>query len=378
MKKKTVGLLTALMLCLMTNACALAYDANIAGGWLDQFAQALGSLTPVNDPSATTDPARSGQFLLAYDFGTVLSSAVNPLAEDMIEIEIRTGQVTDCRGVRVGMGIESTLGGMQIGASTTQLYVLSTRESGWHWAYVKDGSVYGVEYIAYGDTGNGLREYTLTYLIENGMVNAIRMKVADVTQAQAEEGLLTAKEIASRQHGEVLAVANGAEMFSARDLQVNGAPALGRPVYELIAHMGEPKEIQTLPEGKGRILVYDGAAVRLELDERTGVEIVRGISVTGIQTDGPHRLSVGLGIQEAAALFYCEQDVSSLGGTLYIGGESLDDPPYGYLSVVGSETMLIYACRTETGEIAMLEAGVSDGLISYWHLYYMDDAAEGV
>ena len=378
MKKKTVGLLTALLLCMITNTCALAYDANIAGVWLDQFAKTLGSLSPINDPQATTDPARGGQVLLAYDFGTVLANRANPQSEDILEIEVRNDQVTDSRGVRVGMDLASTLNGAQIGASTTQLYVLGTQDAGWHWAYVKDGGIYGVEYIAYGGTGTEMKEYTLTYVIEAGMVSAIRMKIAAATQAQAEEGLLTAKEIASRQHGEVLAMANNAAMFSASDLEVNGAAALGRPVYELIAHMGEPEEIQTLPEGKGRILVYDGAAVRLELDERTGVEVVRGISTTGIQTDGPRRLSVGLSVQEAAALFYCENDVSSLGGTLYIGGESLDDPPYGLVSVSGGETMIVYACRTETGETAMLEAGVSDGVVAYWHLYYMDDAAGGM
>ena len=374
MKKKTVGLLTSLLLCLVTNACALAYDANIAGVWLNQFAAALGGLTPVNDPQATTDPARGGQVLLAYDFGTVLANRENPQAEDILEIEVRNSQVTDCRGVRVGMDLTSTLNGAQIGESTTQLYVLGTQNAGWHWAYMKDGSIYGVEYIAYGGMGTEIKEYTLTYVIEGGMVSAIRMKIAAATQAQAEEGLMTAKEIASRQHGEVLVLANNADMFSASDLEVNGAPALGRPVYELIAHMGEPEEIQTLPEGKGRILVYEGSAVRLRLDERTGVEVVRGISTTGIQTVGPHRLSVGLSVQEAAALFYCETDVSSLGGTLYIGGESLDDPPYGLMSVSGGEMMIVYACRTETGETAMLEAGITDGVVAYWHLYYMDAA----
>jgi len=378
MKKKTVGVLAALMLCMITNVCALAYDASIAGAWLEQFAQALGSLSPVNDPRATTDPARSGQILLAYEFGTVLANRENPMAEDILEIEVRTSQVTDCRGVRVGMGLESALDGVSIGASTTPLYVLGTQDAGWHWAYVKDGSAYGVEYIAYGGMGTAMKEYTLTYVIENDAISAIRMKIAGTTQAQAEEGLLTAKEIASRQHGEVLAMANDAAMFSAADLSVNDASALGRPVYELIAHMGEPQEIQTLPEGRGRILVYDGAAVRLQLDEKTGVEIVRGVSTTGAQTVGPRRLSVGLSVQEAASLFCCEQEVSSLGGMLYIGGESLDDPPYGYLSVSGSEMMLVYTCLTETGEVAVLEAGISDGAVAYWHLYYQNDAAGGV
>jgi len=378
MKKIIVSVLMTLVLSVFVYTCAMAYDANTAEAWLAQFAQSLSSLKPLNDPAATTDPARGGQILLAYEFGTVLADHENPRAEDILEIEIRGNQVTDCRGVRVGMGIDSTLNGSQVGVSATQLYVFGVQEAGWHWAYVKDGSVYGVEYIAYGGAGTEMKEYTLTYIVENDQVSAIRMKIATATQAQADEGLRTAAEIAMRQHGEVLAMPGGASVFSSEDLNVNGSAALGRPVYELITHMGEPKEIQTLPEGKGRILVYDGAAVRLELDDRTGVEVVRGVSVTDGQTVGPRRLSVGFSVQEATALFYCEQKVSSLGAWLYLGGESMDDPPYGHLTVSGSEMSLVYACITDSGETAVLEAGISDGAVSYWHLYYLDDAEGGI
>ena len=378
MKKKTFGMLMTLLFCLFVHTCALAYDADIAEAWLTQFAQALHGMSPINDPAATTDPARGGQLLLAYEFGTVLTRQDPPAASDIFEIEVRTDRVRDCRGVRVGMGMDRALDGAHVGASTTQLYVLDVQNTGWNWAYVKNGSVYGVEYIAYGGQGTEMKEYTLTYVIENNVVSAIRMKIAPATQAQADEGLRTASEIALRQHGEVLAVQSGAEMFSHEDLTVNGGTALGRPVYELIAYMGEPREIQTLPEGKGRILIYEGAAVRLELDDRTGVEVVRGVSVTDDQTVGPRRLSVGLSAQEAASLFRCEQEVSSLGGWLYLGGESMDDPPYGHLTVSGGEKILIYACTTNTGEVAMLEAGISDGTVSYWRLYYRNDAEGGI
>jgi len=358
-------------------ACALAYDANIAGAWLNQFAQALTAIAPVNDPLATADPARAGQVLLEYEFGTVLANGMNPSADHILEIEVRNAQVTDCRGVRVGMGLEAALGGETVGESATQLYVLGTQDAGWHWAYVNQGQVYGVEYIAYGADSAAMKEYTLTYVIENGMISAIRMRIADATQAQAQEGAATAREIASRQHGEVLAMQSGAPVFGAQDLQVNGADVLGRPVYELVACMGEPLEIQTLPEGKGRILVYDGAAVRLELDERTGVEVVRGVSVTGGGFAGPRRLMVGLSVQEAAALFFSEGEVSTLGGTLYLAGESSDDPPYGKLVANGTETTLVYACAVQ-GETAMLEAGISGGVVTYWHLHFAGDAEGGI
>ena len=169
MKRKTKFVRTAaltLLACLLLPACALAYDANIAGAWLTQFAQALTAIAPVNDPLATADPARAGQVLMEYEFGTVLAASTNPSAGDILEIEVRNAQVTDCRGVRVGMGLDSALSGQAVGESTTQLYVLGTQEAGWHWAYVNGGEVYGVEYIAYGGAA-AMKEYTLTYVIEN-------------------------------------------------------------------------------------------------------------------------------------------------------------------------------------------------------------------
>ena len=384
MKNKTVRTIVcraaaATMLCICMPVFALAYDAGIAEAWLEQFALALVQLTPVNDPSATSDPARAGQVLLEYEFGTVLAADEQPSsAEDILEIDVRTQQVTDCRGVRVGMPMEQALAGTAVGPSGTQLYVLGTQEAGWHWAYIGDGQVYGVEYIAYSKNGMQMREYTLTYVLDAGKISAIRMKVMPATRAQMEEGLATAREIASRQFGEMLIASNQASAFDQYDLQVMDGDALGRPVAELIARMGEPQEIQTLPEGRGRILVYDGAAVRLALDEHTGVEVVRGVSATGNQTAGPRRLSVGMSVQEAAELFLCEEDVSSLGGTLYLAGEALGEPPYGELRVSGGTMTLAYACVDGQGKTAILEAGIADGYVAYWHLYFADDMESGV
>ena len=66
--------------------------------------------------------------------------------------------------------------------------------------------------------------------------------------------------------------ASGAAMFGADDLTVNGRAVIGAEAYVLVQALGEPNEVQTLPAGGGRILLYDGAAVRLGLDEATGAE----------------------------------------------------------------------------------------------------------
>ena len=58
--------------------------------------------------------------------------------------------MTDCRGTRVGASLQDALGGIQIPQTDANLAVLSVQESGigWCWAYVGDGSVYGVEELS--------------------------------------------------------------------------------------------------------------------------------------------------------------------------------------------------------------------------------------
>ena len=186
MKWMTAVLMAAVLMLLCASASAKTYDADAAGAWLAQFASALSGMDDLGNPGDTADPARAGQVLLEYEFGTVLAKRAEPsAASDMIEIDIRTPQVTDCRGVRVGMGAAHALSGVNAGLSRTPLYVLDTQEAGfgWSWAYVSGGEVYRVEYITYGGEGAGMTEYTLTYVIDGGVISAIRMKMAPATAA---------------------------------------------------------------------------------------------------------------------------------------------------------------------------------------------------
>lgn len=384
MKNKTIKRLfvrAAVLVCLLAgfSAQALAYDAGMAASWMDQFAEALAALASVNDPSETTDPARAGQYLLEYEFGTVLSRVKeNPTAQDILEIDVRTGQVTDCRGMRVGMRLEQALDGAAPAQGVAMLQVLFAQETGWSWAYVGESGVYGVEYIAYGEGGAAMKEYTLTYVIENDMITAIRVKTADATLAQAQDGLETAKEIASRQNAEIMIAANDRLALDAQGLQVNGRKALGVPVAQLIAAMGEPRDIQTLPEGAGRILLYDGAVVSLGFNEMIGEEIVRAVSVSTDAFEGPNRLLVGMTLQEAGSLVRCDQNIYSRGGTLYLAGEAAGEAPYGEMKAVSErEMMLTYACEAE-GDTALLQVIAVDGTIAGWQMMYMSDMQGGV
>ena len=372
--KRIVALLLCAALCAGAS-CALATDANAMESWLTAFASQLPQVGALNDPLETADPARPGEYLIEYPFGTVLAtSASAPQAEQILEIDLSTDQVTDCRGVRVGMPFESALGsGAQLSSGQSTLIVLGTQDAGlgWSWAYVSEAGVYGVEYISYGGEGAAMREYTLTYVIgEDGSIGAIRMRIAEATQAQAEEGMRTAEEIASRQTGEALALANGESELREDDLRAMGTAALGAPVAAFVAALGEPVEVQVLPGASGRILLYEGAALTISFDEATGEELVTGVSVSGTGIAGPRGLTVGDGVQTAAALFRCDADVNALGGALYVEGEALGDPPYGeMIAQPDGGQILRYACRTATGEIGLLEIGVQGGAVAYWRMH---------
>ena len=369
----------ATVLCL-SGACALAqeYDAQVMTAWLSRFCEALLQLPLQGDPQRTADPARPGEYLLAYEFGTVTArTAALVQPEDVLEIDVRTQQVTDCRGMRVGMTLGEVTGGRSIGRSSTQLYVLDTQEAGigFSWAYLGESGVYGVEYITYGGSGAQMTEYTLTYVLDAAQtVSAIRVRCAETTQAQAEQAMRTAEEIASRQQGEVYAVQNSAAMMTEADLTVMGVRALGTQVAELVSALGEPVEVQTLERGRGRLLLYEGAAVELCLNEQTGEEVACGVSASSADVTGPRGLCVGMSVQEAAALFRCDGDVYAVGGTLYMEGEAAGEPPCGELLREGGETVLRYAAALPSGHTAVLCAGVADGVITYWHFFDNQEA----
>lgn len=371
--------LATLFLCM--SAQALAYDGASAQQWMERFAQALSEITPVNDAEQTSDPARAGQYLIEYPFGTVLSGVPEtPVAQEISAIDVRTAQVTDCRGVRVGMGIEAALDGGTIGAADAEWVMLTVSEAerGWSWANVGGDGVCGVEYVAYAEEARGLVAYTLTYVLEDDVVTAIRMRASNVTQAQAQEGMQTAQAMLEAQDRARIARRSEAPLFGKDDLQVQGGAALGVPVASLIARMGEPRNVQTLPQAAGRLLLYDGAVVRLAFDEATGEELVRGVSVCGAAIARPRGLTVGMPVREAAGLFACEADVTARGGTMYLAGEAEGEAPYGVALVSDGELLLRYACETDGGKVAWLQAVIEDGAVACWSLVYESDAEGGM
>lgn len=384
MKRKGLFLLLIALLALPAPALAGDMDAGIMENWLSQFCSALPSVPLLGDPQLTADPARPGEYLYEYAFGTVTATSGFEIGlEDIVQIDVRTQQVTDCRGMRVGMTLEEVLGGVSVGESNTQLYVLSTQEAGlgFSWAYLGDGGVYGVEHITYGGSDALMREYTLTYVIDDMQtVSAIRIRCAQTTLAEAQQAVNTAEEIALRQRGEVYAVKNSQGVLGESDLQVMGIRALGMQVADLIALLGEPVEVQTLTGNQGRILLYEGAAVELMLDEMTGEEIVCGVSASASDVTGPNRLMVGMSVQEAAALFACDEDVYAVGGMLYMRSEAVGDAPYAELVRSGhsGEATLRYITPCTGGKEAALEISIQDAVVRNWHFYYVEEEGTGV
>lgn len=373
MKQMTAAALCALALVLFPLCAFAQYDAETARGWLESFCASIAQTMPVNDVSATADPARAGEYLLEYPFGTVIAkNPQSPAADEILRVELTGGDVTDCRGLSVGQTLEDVIAGREIGASETPLYVLATQDTGygWSWAYVGDDGVYGVEYITYGGDELAMKEYTLTYVIVDDTITAIRMQMADATLALAEDGLRTAEEIAGRQLGEVLAVENTQPAFDEADMTIAYRRAVGVPVEELIALIGEPQEIQNLPDGEGRLLVYAFCAAELWFDEMTGVEKVCSISCVAQDVTGPRGLTVGMTIAQAAALFRCDGSVFSTGGPLYLAGEAQGEAPCGELIPGESgQFTLRYACVMPGGETGVLNIGAADGVVTHWHLH---------
>ena len=89
---------------------------------------------------------------------------------------------------------------------------------------------------------------------------------------------------------------------------------------------------------------------------------------------------VGMSVQEAAALFACDEDVHAVGGVLYMRGEAAGDAPYAELVRSGhsGEATLRYVTPFTGGRVAVLEISIQDGVVRNWHFYIVREASNGV
>lgn len=373
--KKRIGML---LLCALLGFAAAAGAETVSAtdfkAWFGLFADALSGIQPVNEPQDTLDPARSGQALWQYEFGTVLAADAEGVgAEDILEISVETPQVTDCRGVRVGMAVSDAVPNLRTADSVTPLVVqeISPDVLSWVWAYVGEGGLYGVEFMAYEIDGEGAKEYALTYLVDMGEITGIRVRMTPSTAQAAAESSRTAVEIAQRQDGEALIYANSQSVLMAAELCVQGWARLGEDAAQLFSALGEPIEMQQLPNSVGRLLLYEGIVAELAFIERTGEELTAAVTVNTGDITGPRGLRCGMSVQEAAGLFRCEKNMLAQGGTLYMEGEAEDMPPCAML-IAGEtgEMMLRYLCEMPDGRTGALEAWISDETVTGWRVCY--------
>ena len=154
---------------------------------------------------------------------------------------------------------------------------------------------------------------------------------------------------------------------------------LGAEAYALVQALGEPNEVQTLPAGGGRILLYDGAAVQLGLDEATGAEVVLGVTATGGGLTGPRGLAVGMTAAGCRGVSAATRTCMRPAGAVYMEGEAYGEPPFAEMTAVqrtrGGHSLPLpngwaarprgwmWAFRTDTS--------------NYWHLYTGGEAADG-
>ena len=89
MKQCTAAMLCVLALLLFAPCAWAQYDAQTAQNWLEQFAAEIAKMQPVGDAEATADPARAGEYLFEYPFGTVVARSKDaPAAHEILRVEL--------------------------------------------------------------------------------------------------------------------------------------------------------------------------------------------------------------------------------------------------------------------------------------------------
>ena len=355
----------------LVTAQAEEYDAVMAEDWLLNLAGYLSNVSPLNDPLETGDLSRPGEYLLQYDFGTVITrEETEPKRGSIVEVTMETAKIADCLGHTVGMRLEAlNIPATQNPAFPLTLVAMQQSGIGWLWVYAKDGETYGVEWVSYRMDSDQATEVVLTYTVEEGIINRIRVRKNEMTAEEAMANLSSVGELDETQRASARAVQNDQPAFSEQDATLNGTRVLSEPVDRLGGLLDSPESSQTLPAGQGRLLLYDGLIISCNLEEQTGVETVYGVTAAKEKYAGPRDLRVGMTLTEILERFRCDRTVTTAGGTLYLEESDPDQLPQGKLvSFDENEESLIYGCRA--GErILWLEVTFRNERVSAWRMY---------
>ena len=358
--KRWLYILLAMCLISSTASAQYAFSGRTAEDWLINLKRYLQGEETVNRPAETEDLSRPGEKLVQYDFGMVQMREENGAVE-ITEVVLNNGKIADCMQVAVGTRID------QAGFPEEVLHPLTVLEASVEeqyikWVYSDENGIYGAEQIAYLTDNGRTAEYTLTYLVSEETIYAIQMKKQETTLSQASLDIETAVEMLGTQTNAVALDGNSQTRFSSTDNILLGESVIGIPVYELVSFLGEPQEVQTLPGGNGRLLLYDGMIIGANMEIETGVENVVSLSVTEPYFPGPRGLAVGMTLEQAGSLFCCEKAVPVTGGVLYKA-----DQESGELVREADGMRLVYQTPSSKGQLR-LEVNFNDGKVLSWNL----------
>ncbi len=358
--------LAVLLLFMMMVSCAAAeerWTAERAREWLGEVWDRMAAEPSAHAAENSRDAAAPEEMLVEMPFGTVRMQETGPASWECIrEVSVRSFGETDSAGQRIGDAAAE----METPRGGEDRFWFSEETDWWQWTYTGDGILYGKVQTAY----DGERCFTLTTVLNReGIIAESRLRVDRMDAQAAAEELAGIRRMAAQEEIRQTAFRSETPVLQPGDLTLSGCPVPGTPVYRLVAVIGEPLKVQSIPDG-GRLLLYPDAVIRAGLEEKTGVEIVLEAVVTGSRLTGPRGICGDQEYPAAVKLFRCDQDLFSAGGTLYEEGDFSGDPPVGRLELRGAREMLLhYECRSPDGSIAGLEIGILENRVHFWHIF---------
>lgn len=315
--KKTMAVALVLVLCLSGTVAWAAepLDAQALLAWRDMLWQVMRQMPVENDPAQTNDPDGADTWLFAFPFGLAeltepeLHAEENPLAA----IEI-TNSAMDCpRGLRVGDTLEAVLAAypnnnpdLEGSAEYAALYLnpaqAPDKEASWGWIARQNRTVWSVSYTV-SQPASGMddyrREMTLTYVMEDGKISAIRADgfAALVTLAESQANYDAVSAFAA------MDAFGGADQAvnSTDTLEVAGLDFRTATPEEAIGALGTPLADELDSMAGVRTLTYTGMLV--EFMQLEGRWRMSAFMVSEGATPGPMGIRIGDSRQSVEARF---------------------------------------------------------------------------
>ena len=228
-----------------------------------------------------------GDTLSEYSFGIIEKNSENS------RIYLMNDSAVDYEDRYVGLNLEDRLSG----SSTNGITFASAPDSGngVSWTIWQNGTALGTESFHYLSQEQKLLR-TVCTLDKQKNITGILIEKQTAAPEAWNELLKTAEAF-------YYSGLSGKDALLQDEVCLQGKTVLGKPVNDLIALLGEPAAVQTLPGGSGRLLIYSTVVVSLRFDEETGQEIVQEMAVFGPEYSGPRAIRAGCTSEEFRQAF---------------------------------------------------------------------------